>query len=217
MKRTGARTILSSAAIVAVGLMPLPALSQVAGADQGIFGDEEQMLQINQGQIRQFEEEKMQTQRDLQSEVARNAPYRLKVEKQIKELSGQKTAAAQDKLKELQSWIDRDNAYRAHQQALIDKLTQAISRLETTQMQTSSNLQNDIVAMRQNVQDQKDAAKFDRMMKMNYFNELQSEMGAASWGRPPEDGTFNSVGGYGFMGGYGMGAFGRQSGGYGRW
>ncbi|MBK9144513.1 MAG: hypothetical protein IPM23_18640 [Candidatus Melainabacteria bacterium] len=217
MKRTGARTILSSAAIVAVSLMPLPALSQVAGADQGIFGDEEQMLQINQGQIRQFEEEKMQTQRDLQSEVARNAPYRLKVEKQIKELSGQKTAASQDKLKELQSWIDRDNAYRAHQQALIDKLTQAISRLETTQMQTSSNLQNDIVAMRQNVQDQKDAAKFDRMMKMNYFNELQSEMGAASWGRPPEDGTFNSVGGYGFMGGYGMGAFGRQSGGYGRW
>lgn len=217
MKRTGARTILSSAAIVAVSLMPLPALSQVAGADQGIFGDEEQMLQINQGQIKQFEEEKMQTQRDLQSEVARNAPYRLKVEKQIKELSGQKTAASQDKLKELQSWIDRDNAYRAHQQALIDKLTQAISRLETTQMQTSSNLQNDIVAMRQNVQDQKDAAKFDRMMKMNYFNELQSEMGAASWGRPPEDGTFNSVGGYGFMGGYGMGAFGRQSGGYGRW
>lgn len=217
MKRTGAKTILSSAAIVAVSLMPLPAFSQVAGADQGIFGDEEQMLQINQGQIRQFEEEKMQTQRDLQSEVARNAPYRLKVEKQIKDLSGQKTASAQDKLKELQSWLDRDNAYRAHQQALIDKLTQAISRLENTQMQTSSNLQNDIVAMRQNVQDQKDAAKFDRMMKMNYFNELQSEMGAASWGRPPEDGTFNSVGGYGFMGGYGMGAFGRQSGGYGRW
>ncbi|MCA9800791.1 MAG: hypothetical protein KC777_02335 [Cyanobacteria bacterium HKST-UBA02] len=217
MKRTGARTILSSAAIVAVSLMPLPAFSQVAGADQGIFGDEEQMLQINQGQIRQFEQEKMQTQRDLQSEEAKNAPYRLKVEKQIKDLSGQKTAASQDKLKELQSWLDRDNAYRAHQQALIDKLTQAITRLESTQMQTSSNLQNDIVAMRQNVQDQKDAAKFDRMMKMNYFNELQSEMGAASWGRPPEDGTFNSVGGYGFMGGYGMGAFGRQSGGYGRW
>ncbi|MGD9684987.1 MAG: hypothetical protein AB7W16_27795 [Candidatus Obscuribacterales bacterium] len=217
MKRTGAKAILSSAAIVAVSLMPLPAVSQVAGADQGIFGDEEQMLQINQGQIRQFEQEKMQTERDLQSEEAKNAPYRLKVEKQIKDLSGQKTAASQDKLKELQSWLDRDNAYRAHQQALIDKLTQAITRLESTQMQTSSNLQNDIVAMRQNVQDQKDAAKFDRMMKMNYFNELQSEMGAASWGRPPEDGTFNSVGGYGFMGGYGMGAFGRQSGGYGRW
>lgn len=60
-------------------------------------------------------------------------------------------------------------------------------------------------------------SKIDRMMRMNYFNELQSEMGAASWGRPPQDGTFNSVGGYGFMGGYGMSAFGRQAGGYGRW
>jgi hypothetical protein len=41
------------------------------------------------------------------------------------------------------------------------------------------------------------------MMQMNNFNELQSEMGAASWGRPPTDGTFNSTGGYGIQGGYG--------------
>jgi hypothetical protein len=51
------------------------------------------------------------------------------------------------------------------------------------------------------------------MMRVNMFNELQSEMGAATWGGTPRDGTYNSVGGYGFQGGYGYsGGFGRGAG-----
>ncbi|MBZ0185990.1 MAG: hypothetical protein K8F91_07010, partial [Candidatus Obscuribacterales bacterium] len=180
---TGKNFLVTTAiTLVSASLVPLPALSQVAGADQGIFGDEQQLMQMNQGQLRQYEMEKMEAQKDLQAQEAKNAPYRLSIEKQVKVLTTQKTPAAKEKLTELQAWLDRDNAYRAQQQALITRLSQTISNLEQTQMNTTQNLSNDITAMRQNVQDQKDAAKFARTMKMNYFNELQSEMGAASWG-----------------------------------
>ena len=200
-----------------LGLSVAPAYSQVAGANQSIFSDEQRLLQVNQQQMGAFEQERAQAEQELQQMEAKNQPYRLKVVKEITDLKGKKDAASQAKLKELQDWISRDDAYKKRQEILITRLTQSIQSLQRSQMETTGNLSNDITAMRQNVQDQKDAAKFDRMMRMNYFNELQSEMGAASWGRPPTDGTFNSVGGYGFMGGYGMSAFGRQAGGYGRW
>ena len=208
---------LSFCLVMMLGLSALPAYSQVAGANQGIFSDEQRLLQINQRQMGEFERERSQAEQELQSTEMKNQPYRLKVVKQIAELKGKTDPGSQAKLKELNSWIARDDAYKKRQEQLISRLTQSIQNLQRSQMQTTTNLSSDIVAMRQNVQDQKDAAKFNRMMKMNYFNELQSEMGAASWGRPPTDGTFNSVGGYGFMGGYGMSAFGRQGGGYGRW
>lgn len=192
------------------------AMAQVAGADQGIFNDEQQMLQLNNMQVRQAEKEKMMAERDLEMHEQKDGPYRLYVQKTIKELS-KPGAKGGDRLATMQDWLKRDDQYRAAKQAQIQRLDQQVQQLQQTQNQTVSNLQSDIVSMRQNVQDQKDAAKFDRMMRVNYFNELQSEMGAASWGTPPQDGTFNSTGGYGMMGGYGMGAFGRQSGRYGRW
>lgn len=203
--------------VVMLGMSALPAYAQVAGANQSIFSDEQRLLQVNQRQMGEFERERAQAEQRLQAMEAKNEPYRLKIVKQITQLKGKTDSVSQAKLKELQNWIKRDNAYKKRQEQLITQLTASIQRLQKAQMSTTSNLSNDITAMRQNVQDQKDAAKFSRMMKMNYFNELQSEMGAASWGRPPTDGTFNSVGGYGFMGGYGMSAFGRQGGGYGRW
>lgn len=203
--------------MILLGLSVAPAHCQVAGANQSIFSDEQRLLQVNQRQMGEFERERAQAEQQLQSMEMKNQPYRLKVVKQIAELKGKTDPGSQAKLKELNSWIARDDAYKKRQEQLISRLTQSIQNLQRSQMQTTTNLSSDIVAMRQNVQDQKDAAKFNRMMKMNYFNELQSEMGAASWGRPPTDGTFNSVGGYGFMGGYGMSAFGRQGGGYGRW
>ena len=194
--------------------------AQVAGADQGIFNDEEQMLKINNAQVQGYEQEKMQAQRELQMRESQEGPYRLYVQKTIKELSkpgASKNPEDAKKLKVMQDWLQKDNEYLTTRQAQIDNLDKSIQRMQQSQQNTVSNLQNDITAMRENVQDQKDSEKFDRMMKMNYFNELQSEMGACSWGAPPQDGTFNSVGGYGFMGGYGMGMGGRQSGGWGRW
>lgn len=193
--------------------------AQVAGADQGIFNDEQQMLRINNMQTRQYEMEKNQAEREYQAEQQRTGPYRLYCEKKVQELtksiattpSGKKKQEEQSQLGVFQDWLKRDNEYKAKQQAYISQLQAALKRTEKGQQETLANLSSDIGAMRENVQDQKDAQKFNQMMQVNYFNELQSEMGAASWGRPPTDGTYNSVGGYGFMGGYGYGAMGRMN------
>lgn len=195
-----------------------PALAQAAGADQGIFSDEEQMLRIKNAQVGEYEQQKAAAERDLQNEDAQNATYRLYAEKKVQELSkptahGAKTDAAQ--LQFFQNWLKRDSTYRAKQQAYINQLQNTIQTMQAGSQQTINNLGNDINGMREAVQDRKDAQKFSQMMQMNYFNELQSEMGAASWGRPPQDGTFNSTGGYGMMGGYGMGYGGRRN--YGGW
>lgn len=201
---------------VVLGLMTLssPASAQVAGADQGIFSDEEQMLRIKNAQVGEYEQQKAAAERDLQTEDAQNATYRLYAEKKVQELSkptahGAKTDATQ--LAFYQNWLKRDSAYRAKQQAYINQLQSTIQSMQAGTQQTINNLGNDINGMREAVQDRKDAQKFSQMMQMNYFNELQSEMGAASWGRPPQDGTFNSTGGYGMLGGYGMGYGGRRN------
>jgi hypothetical protein len=189
-----------------------PAFAQVAGADQGIFGDEEQMLRINNAQIRQYEQQKMEAEHELAAEDAKNEPYRLYAEQKVQELSRSTTSGAGKKGKDdasqlavFKDWLKRDAAFKAKQQAYINQLQATISNLQRGQQQTLSNLNSDITAMRETVQDRKDSEKFNQMMQINYFNELQSETGAASWGRPPGDGTFNSVGGYGFLGGYGYG------------
>ena len=139
--------------------------------------------------------------------------YRLYAEKRIQALSKIRNAGgspaqsyAHDKKGELyalQAWLKKDNETRAAEQAHIKQLDQAIANLQGDEQAAMANLPNDIGAMRQVAQRQADDDKFNHMMQMNYFNELQSEMGAASWGRPPTDGTFNSVGGYGMQGGYG--------------
>jgi hypothetical protein len=194
-----------------------PAFAQVAGADQGIFSDEEQMLRIKNSQVGQYEQQKSAAERDLQTEDAQNGQYRLYAEKRVQELSkptahgGKAAATDAQQLAFFQNWLKRDSAYRAKQMAYINQLQSTISSLQSGTQQTINNLGNDINGMREAVQDKKDAQKFSQMMQMNYFNELQSEMGAASWGRPPEDGTFNSTGGYGLMGGYGMGFGGRRN------
>ncbi len=211
------RLVFSLSLTILGGMSMLPAYSQVAGANQSIFNDEEQMMGLNQAQVRQYEQQKLQAETELTEEQRKNAPYRLYVEKQIQVLSAPsksaKSASANTaKLKSLQDWVKRDNDYIAKQQNYINQLTATIAGLQRNQSTQTSNLQNDITAMRENQQDEKDSKKFDQMMQINYFNELQSEMGAASWGRPPEDGTFNSTGGYGMMGGYGYsGGFGRRN------
>ncbi len=201
----------------------LPAYAQVAGADQGIFNDEEQMLRINNSQVQQYEQQKETAERDLAAEEQKTAPYRLYVQQKVQELQkgatapGAKGKADASQLGVFQDWLRKDNEYKAKQQAYISQLQSTITNLQKGQNNTLANLQSDIGAMRETVQDRKDSEKFNQMMQTNYFNELQSEMGAASWGRPPTDGTFNSTGGYGMMGGYGMGMMGRQNGPGGRW
>lgn len=187
-----------------------PASAQVAGADQGIFNDEQQMLRINNAQVQQYEQQKAQAEQALSAEEQKNEKYRLYAEKKVSDLSkatasGAKKSEDQTQLQFFKDWLNRENAYKQRQMAYINQLQQTIMNLQRGQQQTLSNLGSDITAMRETVQDKKDAEKFNQMMQINYFNELQSEMGTASWGRPPTDGTFNSVGGYGMLGGYGYG------------
>lgn len=215
MNRAFTVFIVRTTAALAIMAMPVPALAQVAGADQGIFNDEQQMEVFNQQQANNYQRQKLQLEEEMNNEDARNQPYRLYAEKMVSQLSkpgAKKSADDQTRLKVYEDWLKKDAALRAEQIGRLKQLDQLIANAQQSQQRTIANLNSDIGAMRENVQDQKDAQKFNQMMQVNYFNELQSEMGAASWGRPPQDGTFNSTGGYGMLGGYGYGAMGRSFG-----
>lgn len=206
-------------ALVALSLVSLSttnaALAQVAGANQTIYHDEQEMLNTDQAMINQYSSAENEAESKLAAEQAKTNSYRLYAEQRIQELQKQKkgvspslAGAKSGEMAVLTSWLQQDSAYRVKQQAYIDQLEQCISNLRTSQTNTLANLNTDINALRQGVQDDKDQQKFQNQMQMNQFNELKSEMGACSWGDTPRDGTFNSVGGYGFNGGYGYSAMG---------
>ncbi len=209
-------------ALVALSLVTLSTLStsrpvaaQVAGANQTIYHDEQEMLNTDQAMINQYSSAENEAESKLAAEQSKTNAYRLYAEQRIQELQKQKkgvspslAGAKSGEMAVLTSWLQQDGAYRAKQQAYIDQLEQCISNLRTSQTNTLANLNTDINALRQGVQDDKDQQKFQNQMQMNQFNELKSEMGACSWGDTPRDGTYNSVGGYGFNGGYGYSAMG---------
>jgi len=185
------------------------ATAQVAGANQSIYRDEQQMLGTDQAMINQYQTSETSAENKLAAEQAKTNAYRLYAQERIAQLEQNKSKSPSlagskaGEMRVLQQWLMQDNAYRAKQQAYIDQLDQCISNLRTSQTNTLANLNTDINSMRQGVQDGKDQQKFENQMQMNQFNELKSEMGACSWGDTPRDGTYNSVGGYGFNGGYG--------------
>ncbi|MDP3508785.1 MAG: hypothetical protein Q8T09_12410 [Candidatus Melainabacteria bacterium] len=213
------KTRFCQVALVALSLVSLsttsPAAAQVAGANQTIYHDEQEMLNTDQAMINQYTSAENEAESKLAAEQAKTNAYRLYAEQRIQELQKQKkgvspslAGAKSGEMTVLTSWLQQDSAYRAKQQAYIDQLEQCISNLRTSQTNTLANLNTDINALRQGVQDDKDQQKFQNQMQMNQFNELKSEMGACSWGDTPRDGTYNSVGGYGFNGGYGYSAMG---------
>lgn len=213
----GAFTVLivRTTAALAILAMPVPALAQVAGADQGLFNDEQQMEVFNQQQVGNYQRQKLQLEEEMNNEEMRNQPYRLYAQKMVTQLSkpgAKKTADDQTRLNVYEDWLKKDAALKSEQMGRLKQLDKLIAATQQNQQTTIANLNSDINSMRETVQDQRDAQKFNQMMQINYFNELQSEMGAASWGSPPQDGTYNSVGGYGMLGGYGYGAMGRSFG-----
>lgn len=196
-------------------IMPAQAIAQAAGANQTIYRDEQELLNTDQNMIGNYQASQSKAERDLLNEEKENESYRLYAEKRINVLEKAKRAGtpvktgdSNSELMVLQRWLRNDDAYRAKQQAYISQLDQAIANLRQGQSSTVANLGNDINAMRQSVQDEKDQQRFNNQMSMNMYNELKSEMGAASWGDTPRDGTYNSVGGYGFLGGYGYSGMG---------
>lgn len=219
MRMDSKKTRYYQVALVALSLLSLssssPASAQVAGANQTIYHDEQEMLNTDQAMINQYASAENEAESKLAAEQAKTNAYRLYAEQRIQALEKQKkgvspslAGAKSGEMAVLTSWLQQDSAYRAKQQAYIDQLEQCISNLRTSQTNTLANLNTDINALRQGVQDDKDQQKFENQMQMNQFNELKSEMGACSWGDTPRDGTFNSVGGYGFNGGYGYSAMG---------
>lgn len=196
-------------------IMPAQAIAQAAGANQTIYRDEQELLNTDQNMIGNYQASESKAERDLLNEEKENESYRLYAEKRISVLEKAKRAGtpvktgdSNSELMVLQRWLRNDDAYRAKQQAYISQLDQAIANLRQGQSSTVANLGNDINAMRQSVQDEKDQQRFNNQMSMNMYNELKSEMGAAAWGDTPRDGTYNSVGGYGFLGGYGYSGMG---------
>ncbi len=147
----------------------------------------------------------------MQATDAKDQPFRLYAEQRIAQLKKLRAAhgspaleAAQEKqLYALNKWLANDEQIKDEERAHIKQLDQTIANLQQQRGATFSNLGSDINAMRQNQENLAEDDRFNKMMRINMFNELQSEMGAASWGGSPTDGTYNSVGGYGFQGGYG--------------
>jgi len=206
-------------AMLALVVAPGAAMAQAAAANQGIFGDEQQMLHTDSAMINQYQQSEKQAEDDLGSEEKRNQAYRLYAEQRISQLENYKkggspslSGAKKGDLPTLEAWIRNDDAYRAKEQSYIDQLNQLIMNLRQSQTQTLANLNSDIAGMRQNQQDRKDQQRFQNQMQINQFNELQSEMGACSWGGTPNDGYNNSTGGYGMLGGYGYSPMGGRSG-----
>lgn len=218
MNTKGFSCLLIAASTVACAsglLMPVQVLAQAAGANQTIYRDEQELLNTDQNMIGNYQASESKAERDLLNEEKENESYRLYAEKRISVLEKAKRAGtpvktgdSNSELMVLQRWLRNDDAYRAKQQAYISQLDQAIANLRQGQSSTVANLGNDINAMRQSVQDEKDQQRFNNQMSMNMYNELKSEMGAAAWGDTPRDGTYNSVGGYGFLGGYGYSGMG---------
>ena len=215
--------LLMALAVGLVGAQPM-----VLAQGQAIFQDDRALMQTDQQEVQQYQNNERQYEQQASARDTSAEAYRVYAEKRIAELSKLKeaggsptrslAASKSGELYALQGWVKRDDATRTDEQRHIKQLDQAIANLQSEQTTAMANLPNDIGAMRQDSQRAADDDKFNHMMQTNYFNELQSEMGAASWGRPPTDGTMNSVGGYGFMGGYGYSAGGgRSMGGVGRY
>jgi hypothetical protein len=197
---------------MAVGL--LAAQPMVNAQGQAIFQDDRALMQTDQMEVQQYQNNERQYEQQSEARDASANTYRLYAEKRIAELSKVRDAGGSPtkslanngkpgELYALQSWLKNDDATRASEQKHVKQLNRAIVNLQSEETAAMANLPNDIGAMREDGQRAADDDKFNHMMQMNYFNELQSEMGAASWGRPPTDGTYNSVGGYGMQGGYG--------------
>jgi len=218
MAKISWKSALTLAAAIVV-ITPVSALAQAAASNQGVFNDEQQMLHTDGAMINQYTQAQREAENDLQNEEQRSQAYRLYAMQRVDQLENYKkrgtpalAGTKQGDLPMLESWIRNDDAYRAKQQAYIAQLNQLIINLRQTQTQTLANLNNDISGMRQNQQDRKDQQRFQNQMQINQFNELQSEMGACSWGGSPTDGTFNSTGAYGPLGGYGYSGLGGRGG-----
>jgi len=173
-------------------------------ADQAVFSDDGDMLRLNEAQLRDLEMQEQSAENVANMDASKNQQYRLYAEKRIAEvekLKGAKKADADSQVQTLRRWLQADQAQRARDLQIIRSLQARIARLEQTQQTTMANMSNDIGAVREAANDARSDTKFRQQMSMNYFNEMQTEMGAASWYQPRGNGANYNMGGMGFNGG----------------
>ncbi len=204
----------------------LPTLGQAAVDQSTVSAD--RMLDSAAGQqVQQLENQRNQYQLEINQTEKADDNYRAYAEERVKALLKLKNAGGspsrslskerQGELYALQHWLDQDTQAKLQEQAHMQQLDQAIANLQQSQTQAIRDMRSDIHNMRVDADAQAANQKFQQQMATNYFNELQSEMGAASWGRPPTDGTLNTESGSlnrMFRGGGGGGAGGYAIGGY---
>ena len=205
-----------SAAIASTFMLAAPAFSQDSATNQMIFQDENQIMRQNAQQLNQTEMQEQQYKDQVQAQDAKDAPYRLYAQQRIAALQQLKKAGGspvrnlsqsqQRQMLLMSQWLQKDDQTRAAERAHLRQLDQAIANLQESINQASGNMQSQIRDMHENQEIAQENNKFNQMMQINQFNELQSEMGNVGWGSTAQDGIANSVGGrYGFMGGYSYG------------
>lgn len=192
-------------ALLTVSMCSVPAsLSQGAqSADQSAFRDDSDLLQLENSQIRQLQDQEMNAETQAQMDDQRTQAYRLYAQKKVQEIEKLKGKDAQsDKtLQVMQSWLRADLLMRQRDMETIRALRQRVASLEQSTSSSMSNLGGDVQSLREDAIDSRSNEKFQQQMSMNYFNEMQTEMGPASWYEHPSNGVSYSMGGMGFNGG----------------
>lgn len=192
----------ASVVLLIAGVSLSPALAQdPQSADQSAFRDEGDLVQLENSQIRQLEGEEVSAENQAAGDSQRNQAYRLYAQKRLTELEKLKGKDSQAQIQVLQNWLRADAAMRLRDMQTIQSLRQRIANLEQAQQSSVANLGNDVSALKQDAIDARSDNKFRQQMQMNYFNEMQTEMGPASWYEHPENGVSYSMGGMGFNGG----------------
>lgn len=200
---TKAKTLGLCLAMAVCSLVPVPVCvaQDAQSADQSAFRDDGDLLELENGQIRQLENQEMSAENQADFDDRRNQAYRLYAQKRVSELEKLKGKDSQSQIQVLQNWLRADANMRMRDMQTIRALRQRIANLEKTQNTSMANLGNDVGALREDAIDARSDAKFRQQMQMNYFNEMQTEMGPASWYEHPQNGVSYSMGGMGFNGG----------------
>ncbi|HEY9785610.1 MAG TPA: hypothetical protein V6D17_09435 [Candidatus Obscuribacterales bacterium] len=172
-------------------------------ADQSVVQDDAELMRLNNAQLRQVQGQERQAEEQAALDAQRDETYRLYAEKKVQELEKLKTKSpsTEQQIQVFQNWLRADAAVRLRDIQTIRALQQRIAKLEQTQDQVMSNIGSDVNAVREAGENARADDKFRQMMQINYFNELQTEMGPASWYPPRGGGAFYSMGGLGFNGG----------------
>jgi len=199
-----------------------PAYGQ-AGVDQSTVTADQMLNDASRQQLESLVNQRNSFQLEINKSEQADDNYRIYAQQRIEALLKAQSSHSLSKEKQgelyaLQHWLDQDVRIRSQDQARIQDLNQQIAAMQASSTQAIRAMRSDIHNMRVDADAQAANTKFQQQMATNYFNELQSEMGAASWGRPPTDGTFNTTsgalnrtfrggGGGGGYGGYALGGY----------